>query len=581
MPAPVYRRYSRSQIRPQRRRFVPSKGAVSIYSYTATGGITFGGSATLKRTRVYTGSGGIVFAGSTTYSRTRARTSTGGIVFGGSATVTRAWLRTTTGGIVFGGAATYNRTRVVTSTGGIVFSGSANVTLILTTPTVAQVEGATRNEIFKRFLRETGLGTYGVVTGVGGGATSTLDDTTRLKSSQFNTKDWVGAWVRISKNANSYSTAPENDVSPITTYDPTTNGRLTFSPVVTGSIEVGDEYELWRFPNPRFVIDDLDTVLREDVYLPCWTVLSEAPDFDMEQTNTTDWTAGTNTTLSKASGEPSLDGARWLALTSSSNAGSAYNANEISVQPGEKYAISVVCYNRNSTTLTLEAYDMTNGVSINSKSWSGRFPRRIHFEFTTPSTCKNLRIYLKHDTGIGTLVSYWDELCLYPVNSYDIALPWWVKNKNQIKAVFKLSPVDIDTDVWDSSLRGNFYNDYEIRDNAFGRGQLRLVIERGTIPGILFFFGVRNETAYSNDNSETKRLDENLITAALAAKVFGRLKTFPNSNAMQTTWVEKQAEEWDKKYKQLKRQQGERIEDIERSYRMTGSFLDPRFAGNR
>ena len=156
------------------------------YTYTSTGGITFSGTATIARTfgdNVSTG--GIVFGGSASVTRTLAVSSSGGIVFGGSATVTRAWLRTSTGGIIFAGSADVHLVRVHTSTGGIVFSGSANVTLILTTPTVAQVEGATRNEIFKRFLRETGLGSYGVVTGVSGGATVTLDDTTRLKSSQF------------------------------------------------------------------------------------------------------------------------------------------------------------------------------------------------------------------------------------------------------------------------------------------------------------------------------------------------------------------------------------------------------------
>lgn len=556
---------------------------VVVYTYTASGGITFGGSATLKRTFANNvGSGGIVFGGSASVARTYGgNVATGGIVFGGTATAKKVAVYTGTGGIVFGGSATVVRAYSVTSSGGIVFGGSANVTLILTTPTLAQVEGATRNEIFKRFLRESGLGTYGTVTGIGGGATTTFDDTTRLKSSQFTAQDWPGGWARISKNANSLGTAPENSIMPITTYDPTTNGRIT-APTFSGSIEVGDEYELWRFPSPAFVIDDLDTVLKEDIYLPCWTVLSEAPDFDMEQNNTTDWTAGANTTLSKASGEPSLDGARWLALsTSSGNAGSAYNANEISVQPSTKYFVSVVCYNHNGNTLTLEAYDVTNAATIDSRTWDGRFPGRLHFEFTTPSTCKSLRIYLKHGAGSGSLTSYWDELCLYPSDSYDIALPWWVKNKNQIKAIFKLAPVDIDTDVWDATLRGNFYNDFEIRDNAFGRGQLRLVMERGSLPGILFMFGVRNETAFADDNADTKRVDENLLIAALACKVFKRLKTFPNSNIMQTTWIKEEYLQWEEKYKQLSRQQSQRVEEITQSYRATGQYIDSRFALNR
>ena len=572
-----------------------------IKTHIATGGIVFAGSATTTKVSVHTSTGGVVFAGSANVNVTYAPTSTGGIIFGGSASTKLIKLYTSSGGIIFAGSATVKKVYVFSSSGGIIFAGNATVikvqshvgsggivfggsatmTLILTTPTLAQVEGATRNEIFKRFLRETGLGTYGIVTGVSGGATTTFDDTTRLKSTQFNSRDWQGAWARIAKNADALSTAPENEVMPITTYDPTTNGRIT-APTFTGSIAVGDEYELWRFPNPKSVIDDLDVILREDIYLPCWSILSEAPDFDMEQNNTTDWTAGANTTLSKASGEPSLDGARWLALSTNSNAGSAYNSNAIYVEPGKKYFVSVVAYNPNGATLTLEAYDVSNNVTIDSVTWDRRYPGRMHFEFMTPSTCHSLRIYLRHSNVGGSQTSYWDELCLYPTDAYDIALPWWIKSKNQIKAVFKLSPIDINNaDVWDSALRGEFFNEFEIRDNAFGRGQLRLVMSHGTLPGILFIFGVRNEVAYINDNADTKRLDENLVVAALATKVFRRLKTFPNSNAMQTTWIERQYTEWEKKYKQLTIQQSQRVEEITQTYRAAGQFIDSRFAFNR
>ena len=566
--------------------FAGSATVLRTLSSTGSGVIVFSGSAILARTIIGPVSGGIVFGGAGTYSVTYTPpTPIGGITFGGSATtlLTHVFPYTSTGGIIFGGSATAYLVHRVAGTGGIVFGGSATVTLILTTPTLAQIEGATRNEIFKRFLRETGLGTYGIVTGVAGGATTTLDDTTRLKSTQFNADMWKGGWVRISKNADAPSTSPENEVKPITISEHTTNGRLTFNPALSANLAVGDEYEIWRFPNPTSVIEDLDVVLREDVYLPCWTVLSEAPDFDMEQNNLTDWTADGITIISKASGEPSLDGARWLALTTYDvgAAGSVHTANEISVEPGKKYHSSVVGYNRVGVTLTLEAYDVTNSATIDSKTWDGRYPGRIHFEFTTPNTCKSLRIYLRHSAGSGSLVSYWDEFCLYPVDAYDIALPWWVKNKSQIKGIFKLTPNDISANVYDSAIRGEFFQDYEIRDNAFGRGQLRLVVKHGSLPGILFMFGVRNEVAFTNDTADVKRVDENFIIAALAVKVFRRLKTFPNSNAMQTTWIQQQYDEWEKRYKQLQRQQSERLEEIERGYRFSGQYIDERFAFNR
>lgn len=607
MPAPVYRRYSRTQRRPQIRQRLPF-GATSLNIYevdgsggisfggsatvtrswaiSGSGGIVFGGSATLARTITYTGSGGIIFAGSATVSRTYVPpTPTGGIIFGGSATIARTYTISGSGGIIFGGSATVNRTLGYTGSGGISLGGEATVALILTTPTLAQVEGSTRNDIFKRFLRETGLGVYGTVTGIAGGATTSFDDTTKLKSAQFPTDQWKGAWARVSKNYDSVGTAPENETKAITAYDPATNGRITAG-TFSAAIAAGDEYEIWRFPNPAEVIDDLNVVMKEDIFLPCWTILSEAPDFDMEQNNTTDWTAGANTTLSKSTGEPVIQGARWLALSSAAgNSGSAYNTNPFNVEPNRKYAVSVVCYNTVGVTLTLEAYNQSVGATIKTATWDRRYPGRIHFEFTTPSNCYNLRIFLRHgDNGIETNLSYWDELCLYQADAADIALPWWVKNKNQIRGVFSLKPIDIgstDGAAWDALLTGSFIQNYEIRDNAFGRGQLRLVFQNGNLPGPLFIFGLRNETAFTNDNTDTKRVDQNLIIAALAYRVFKRLKTFPNSNAMQTKWIETQFVEWEKEFKKRNRSQSERIEEVIRGYMQPGQFIDTRFALNR
>lgn len=550
------------------------------YGYASTGGITFGGTAGIVRTIVYISSGGITFGGATTYSRTRVYTTTGGIEFGGTATVTRTFAWLSTGGITFGSTTTYSRTWAYLVSGGITFGGEAGVTTILVTPTVSTVEGITRANLYKRFLRETGLGVYGVVTGVAGGATTTFDDTTRLKSSQFNSQDWVGGWSRISKNANSAGNAPETEVKSITAYDPSTNGRVTAG-TFSASIEVADEYELWRFPNPLYVNDDLDTVLKEDIFLPCWSVLSEHPDFDMEQSGTDDWAAITGS-ISKVITAPYITGKRYLAVTATGGSGKARSANSIKVEPNKKYYLSACGFAGGiTTTLTLSAYDVSNSAVITSASttWDRQYPARIVVEFTTPSNCYEIKVEMSHaDVTDSNGLAYWDEVILYPVDAYDIALPWWVKNKDQVKAIFGMSLESLGTNTFDSCLKGEMINEYDIRDDSFGKGQLRLVRRSGTVSRPIFIFGVRNEIAYANDTVDAKRVDSNLLIAALARRVFKRLKTFPNSNAMQTTWIIEQQKEWENQFKILNRAQTERVEAVLQTIQPSGYYRDNRFA---
>ena len=126
-------------------------------------------------------------------------------------------------------------------------------------PTTPQIEGVTRETLLQRFLRETGLGVYGTATS---GSTTTIEDTTKLKSSQFSSDQWIGGWARISFNADSVGNNPEGQVSPISDYVPGT-GIITVNPAIT-AVASSDRYELWRV-NPNTVLDTLDQVLTEDI----------------------------------------------------------------------------------------------------------------------------------------------------------------------------------------------------------------------------------------------------------------------------------------------------------------------------
>ena len=444
--------------------------------------------------------------------------------------------------------------------------------LLIVAPTSGQVEGITRNALFKRFLRETGLGTYGTATG---GSSSTLDDTTRLKSTQLSANDWQGGWLRVGKDAGGAGAAPENEHQPITAYDPTTNGRITFNPTVTAGIASGDEYQLWRYPNPTFVKDFLDQVLTNDVYLPYWSPLSELPDFDMEANNTTDW-VGSSATVTKSTAEPALNGKRWLSVATTGGNGYARTAT-FYVEPNKRYHISaLVRSSAASTTASLIAYDVTNSAAIDNKTSTRQYPTRLWFEFTAPATCNQMQIRL---SNVQTSVtSYWDDVILYALDSPEISLPNWVKNKAQIKGIFQLQASSLDSNAYDGTLQGDIVNSqYNILDNSFGRGQLRLVASNGAINGPLYIFGIRNEEAYVDDNSDIKRVDANLLFYALASKVFDHLKQLPTSGPLDNGWVTRQAAEYGKLYKQALREQSERVEAVIQSVQPDGAYLDGRF----
>lgn len=119
---------------PTRTTYPVVSGGTQTYSYTATGGITFSGTATESRTKVQSVSGGIQFGGSASVSfvglQTRVVTPSGGLTFGGSSTQSVTRPESVSGGIQFGGSATvetHESVRTVTPSGGITFGGSASV----------------------------------------------------------------------------------------------------------------------------------------------------------------------------------------------------------------------------------------------------------------------------------------------------------------------------------------------------------------------------------------------------------------------------------------------------------------------
>jgi len=430
------------------------------------------------------------------------------------------------------------------------------MSLLTTTQTTAQVESVVRRNVISRFGRDTGLVKYGTATG---GGTTTIVDTTSLKSSQFNADNFSTGWARISYDAGGAAAAPETEIRDISAAFAPSTGTVTTT-AFSAAVASGDKYELWGFVHPQTVLDTIDQVLTQDCYIPDWTLLTEVPDGDMEQSGTTDWT-NSNATLSKATAEPQMWGRRYLNVLTTAAGGYATLATNIRVVPGRRYHFSTLvrCATA-STTASLVIYDISNSAAISTKTTTSTVNVRLRTDFTAPVGCNFINIRAGSDEDAKN--TCWAQMCLFSPESRDLPLPWWVREKQQVKAVM--------TCTFDSAGSSDLYQSvprlsvdtgrWDVMDKAFGRGQLSVVSRHGPPSEPVMIMGTRNETAFDNDNTEVKRVDANWLAACLNYRVFDQLQSLPNSSLLSMSWVNQRMQKFERDYEMQRKKQAQRAE---------------------
>lgn len=385
---------------------------------------------------------------------------------------------------------------------------------IVASYTTPNLDGISRQMLFKKLALDTGLLFCGVATA--GSDVATLYDTANLKTSQGSPAEWIGGWFRVSQTSN--NAAPEGEITSIRDYEPEL-GKIDLEPHLTTTLETGDLYELWKV-NPKIVKDLTDQCLTNDIYTPCWTVLSEIPDYDMEQSHTTDWTAGGTATVTKQTAQPRLSysGKRYLRVVSAA-AGDYARSAILRIEPGRTYHASAVARcSAAGTTAKLIAYDETNGAVIQSKISTRLYPARIWFTFQSPVTCHSVSLRLTNvESGVTT---EWDEVVFFSTQAADIPIPWWVKTDDQVKGIFQLDPLTITENLWDSTLRGEDDARFDVIPNFGGYTRFKAQARMGLLTWPVFMLGSRNETAYSDDNTDLKYLDINFLSACLKYKLY-------------------------------------------------------------
>ena len=300
--------------------------------------------------------------------------------------------------------------------------------------------------------------------------------------------------------------------------------------------------------------------MKEDCYLPCWTILTEVPDGDMEQNNTTDW-AATDATVTKITSEPALWGKRWLSVVTTSAGGYA-SSNTLNVVPGKVYHLSALCRaTAGSTTAQMTLYDVTNSAVLDRVESTYLNTVRLHTQVAIPDDCHQVAIRLGNSENEVT--SVWDEVSFWGLDSRTYPLPWWVKNKAQVKAVCTSTFAHIADNVWDGSPKLiTDKNKWDFADSAFGRGQLSVMTKYGSPERPLYVVGTRNESAWANENAETKNVSLNWVIARMMYLLFRRMMQPMRVGNINMDWVKEQVNYWTKEWEKEKRKQDERLSDI-------------------
>lgn len=426
--------------------------------------------------------------------------------------------------------------------------------------TIAQTERLTRPDIIRALLRETDLGLYGTMTG---GTSSTLVDATRLTNyPDDHFRDW---WAyNFTDSTIGYATSSTQSTGSVATSTMTTNAQ-------------GDAYALIKSIHPQEVLDFLDDIMKNEVFLPEWAPLTYCVDGDMEQNNVTDWTAGGSATPTKVSSEPAMNGKRWLRVANSGANGYA-RSNLISV-PLEARQWEVSALVRcESGTASLIVYDETNSAALATVSTTSKGIVRLHTTFQTDATTAQFSIRC---SGVQSNAdTYWDDVVVYPVEAREMPLPWWVKTRDGVREFFRLIPVSAGDGLWQPGMTGEEDKRWMVKHSRFGRGQL--IAENMARDGMqepVYFYGLRNEEAWAS-NTETKHVDQRLIVAHLAVKCYERVYDSVAMTGADAAHYRAKIGMWQQKLDDMKRKLSETEDELNVPVQRTVSVGRSRYGGD-
>lgn len=260
----------------------------------------------------------------------------------------------------------------------------------------------------------------GTATGNGAGGGTTIVDTTRFTDSYANAQLYDGRYALLTSGT--YS----GQVRRISSYAGST-GTITVADAYGGQVASGVTFEIHSY-DPALLDAAINRALPRLFY---WTDFypTLVTDGDMEASGVTNWTGSSCTPTKETSvvkyGTQSL-------LASNSGPNGYTRTASISVSPGDHYRLEATVRPDNYQA-TLIAYDVTNAANIATVSYTGREWKRLWLDFSIPSGCRQMQVWLQGDNLNAAI--YWDNVILQHYDEKRLALPSWVTEDGMVRAV--------------------------------------------------------------------------------------------------------------------------------------------------
>jgi len=422
----------------------------------------------------------------------------------------------------------------------------------------------TQPMITSSFLDATGLGWVSSATAAG--STTTLVDAGRLQMPYANKRNWLGSYVRMISG----TSANIGQVRQVQSYDPNT-GTVGVSPAFPSATADEDEYEMWNTSvPPQTVTNLLDRLISQPdgLALPTYSLLSEVPDFDMEQSGTAAW-AATNATIAKVpwtAAQRGISGKQALGVTTTSAGGYAYPAYTIGVRGGTTFWLSGQFTPADPTVTNrgfMQLIDAVTGAEIDRIDTSSKATVRL-WKPVANSSRETTLITIRFGSLDSGVTGNWDDIVLLDAQAMDVPLPYWMGTESSFKQAFIWRPAvsGVGQQDFDPALVGYPAVDFRPFTDVFSNGgQLRLR-GQGVPANMMYVYGVRSETAWGSDILETKRIDVQWATAALALNYWIRMKgqaildkNQDSAVVAQINWWQKEYDENDRRVRSLARTQ--------------------------
>jgi len=420
----------------------------------------------------------------------------------------------------------------------------------------------TQPMITSSFLDTTGLGWMSAVTT--GGSASVITDVSRLQQPYASDRNWRGSYVRMISG----TVANLGQVRQVQSFDQNA-GAVAVSPAFPAVVAENDEYEMWNTTvYPQTVCNLLDRLVSQyGLGLVTYSVLSEVPDFDMEQSGTGAWVA-TDATIAKvawAPEEPGIAGKQALSVATTGASGYASSRN-IRVKGGNSLWLSALFTPDDPTvdnTGFLQLIDVATGTLIDEIRTSSKASVRL-FRPVANSSLNTTLVAVRFGSAESGVTGHWDDIVLTDALAFDAPLPYWMGSEAAFKEAYIWRPLSGGqaANEYDPALIGHVAQGWRpFTDMYSNGGQLRL---RGQAPApfMMYVQGVRFESAWGPNILEAKRIDVPWAVAALALAYYQRLKgqTILDENqdaalAAQINWWRKEYEEHNNRVRSAARTQ--------------------------